>query len=246
MTTISYILQDWQELPADRDWLTPEERTRLDAFRFEKRRRDWLLGRWAAKIAVLRAAGLADKDIGRIEIATATDGAPLPLLDGRPGATLLSLSHSKGRAFAAASTDAKELGCDLELVEPRGHEFVETWFTESECEQVARSDPQFRDLLVTAIWSAKESTLKALRTGLRIDTRRVEVSAVGNRRVGDWNSIRTIVSDHGEFDCFWRFDEPFVLSVVTRGPAEILRAPGWDPGLLGTSTNCQSSAGLSL
>ena len=217
MTRICYSIQDWDQLPAGHDWLTAAEQARLEEFRFEKRRRDWLLGRWAAKDALLRIARLPERDVNRIEIATAPDGAPLPMLDDEPCKARLSLSHSNGRAFAVASTGMQALGCDLELIEPRGQAFIDTWFTESECERVERSDPQLRDSLVTLIWSIKESTLKALRTGLQIDTRRVEVGNVGNSdkdRVEGWNSARTIVAHHGEFDCRWKFDGDFVLSMV--------------------------------
>ena len=214
MTRFRCAIQDWHQLPAGRDWLTAAERTRLEEFRFEKRRRDWLLGRWTAKLALLRIAGLSERDVSRVEIATAPDGAPLPMLDGEPCDIRLSLSHSNGRAFSAAATGVQSLGCDLELIEPRGQEFIDTWFTASESERVERSDPQFRDSLVTLIWSIKESALKALRTGLQIDTRRVEVGDSDDRRVGDWNTGRTTVDEHGEFDCLWKFDGDFVLSVV--------------------------------
>jgi 4'-phosphopantetheinyl transferase len=38
---------------------------------------------------------------------------------------------------------------------------------------VGQSRPEARALHVTATWSAKEAVLKALRVGLRVDTRRV-------------------------------------------------------------------------
>ncbi len=224
MNQIHYTTQDWQQVPAELDWLTPGERVRLGAFRFEKRRRDWLLGRWTAKIALLGITGLPDRDISRFEIASAPDGAPLPRLDGRPFLARLSLSHSNGRAFSTILRGTTALGCDIELVEPRSVGFVETYFTSSESEHVERTDPRFRDLLVTMIWSAKESTLKALRTGLQADTRSVEVIDDGDCSGAGWKTARTIVADAGEFSCLWRLDGRSVLSIVTRGPAETPRS----------------------
>lgn len=40
------------DLPAQNDWLSASDRTRLDGMRFAKRRDDWRLGRWTAKLAV--------------------------------------------------------------------------------------------------------------------------------------------------------------------------------------------------
>jgi 4'-phosphopantetheinyl transferase len=224
MNQIHYTTQNWQQVRAELDWLTPGEQMRVGAFRFEKRRKDWLLGRWTAKIALLGITGLPDRDIIRFEIASAPDGAPLPRLDGRPFLARLSLSHSNGRAFSTVLRGTIALGCDIELVEPRSAGFVETYFTATETERVERADPRFRDLLVTMIWSAKESTLKALRTGLQADTRSVEVIDDGDYSGAGWKTARTIVADTGEFSCLWRLDGQSVLSIVTRGTAEMPKA----------------------
>ena len=220
MSRIHYTIQEQRQLPGDIDWLTPDERVTHDGFRFAKRRGDWLLGRWAAKTVLMGAAALQRRDIGRLEIATAPDGAPSPKLGGEPYPVTLSLSHSHGRALAAATHGTTALGCDIELVEPRSAGFVDTYFTTAEAEAVQQSKPEFRDELITLIWSAKESTLKALRTGLRADTRSVEV-VVDNEEVGGgWRSARAIAGDADEFGCLWRRDDDFVITLVTRGTVE--------------------------
>ena len=220
MNGIHYTIQDRHQLRSDLDWLTQGERARLDGFRFEKRRRDWLLGRWAAKTVLLEVTGLSQRDINRFEISSAPDGAPLPMLDGKRCRVQLSLSHSNDRAFATVSRSKNALGCDIELVEPRSAEFVDTYFTASERDYVERVEPGSRDSLVTLIWSAKESTLKALHTGLQVDTRSVEVHDDGDSADGGWRVARTISADAGEFKCLWRIDDKFVLSIVTRDAVE--------------------------
>ena len=214
MNGVYCITQDLKQLPTTLDWLTVGERERLDGFRFEKRRRDWLLGRWTGKNALLEFNGLSRRDIRRFEIDSAPSGAPLPRLDGRPCRVGLSLSHSHGRAFAAVSRRTMELGCDIELIEPRGEVFVETYFTVSERAQVADAGRSNRDSLITRIWSAKESTLKALRTGLHADTRSVEVIDDGIFSTEGWGLGRTVVEDAGEFSCRWRRDGDFVLTIA--------------------------------
>ena len=220
MGPVHYSIQDWEQVPEELDWLTAGERSRLEGFRFDKRRRDWLLGRWTAKNALLAISGLSKRQIGRFEIASAANGAPLPKLDDWPYEARLSLSHSNNRAFSAVSRGISVLGCDIELVEPRSDVFVETYFTESERVHVEHASALFRDSLVTKIWSAKESTLKALRTGLQADTRCVEVIDDGDCAGEGWGIARTIVADAGEFSCLWRLEGQFVLSIVTRDPVE--------------------------
>ncbi len=224
MNPIHYAIQDWHQVPAELDWLTPVEQRRADGFRFEKRRRDWLLGRWTAKIALLGITGLSHRNIARIEIASAPDGAPQPVLDGERCGVEVSLSHSNKRAFATVSQGTGALGCDIELVEPRSPAFIETYFTAAEAERIQRVGPGDRDTLVTMIWSAKESTLKALRTGLQADTRSVEVIDDGVIRDSGWNTARTTAARAGAFSCLWRRDGQFVLSFVTRAPIETPRS----------------------
>ena len=179
-----------------------------------------MLGRWAAKIALLGVSGLPRRDIRRFEIGSAPNGAPTPRLDGRPYPVGLSLSHSHDSALAAVSREATALGCDIELVEPRSEVFVETYFTESERINVEHASPSARDSLVTRIWSAKESTLKALQTGLQADTRSVEVIDDGDCAGEGWGIARTVVKDTGEFNCLWRHHGEFVLTIATRDPVE--------------------------
>ncbi len=216
MKNLRYALQDRDQLPHGLDWLTPGERARYEGFRFNKRQQDWLLGRWTAKQALLEIAGLPQSDIARFEVLSAADGAPIAQLDGSPCEIGLSISHSNDRAFSIAARQTTGLGCDIELVEPRSEAFVDTFFTAAESERVRVAPPDDRDILVTMIWSAKESTLKALRTGLQVDTRSVEVVVDGDHADADWRVARTRAAEAGEFGCLWRLDDGFVLTVATR------------------------------
>jgi len=67
-------------------------------------------------------------------------------------------------------------GCDLEVVESRSSGFLSDYYTDEE-QAVLRADPgPHMDRIATLFWAAKESTLKALRVGLRADTRRIQIS----------------------------------------------------------------------
>ena len=83
-------------------------------------------------------------------------------------------------------------------------------------------------MLVTVIWSAKESALKALRQGLRVDTRRIEIDRVAGIEAGDipqplnprpeiWLQLRISSSlpDTGAFLAWWRPDGDDVLTMAS-------------------------------
>jgi hypothetical protein len=143
-----------------------------------------------------------------MEILQAKDGAPDVFVGGYAAAVTISLSHSSGMAICAVAPPNTHLGCDVELVEPRSHEFVTDYFTAEEQAEVARASEERRDQVVTLFWSAKESALKALRAGLRLDTRSVIVdnqdpslnhtqwSPLRVRYVGDLSQKSVSPKDH--------------------------------------------------
>ena len=175
-----WLTQDRGDLPGSLDWLADDERARLAGLRIAKRRDDFVLGRWTAKRAIAaRLAPAGALALEAIAIRAAADGAPEAFLDGAPLPVTVSLSHSAGRALAAVGDPGAALGADLERVEPRSALLVDDFFTAEEAALVAAWPPGARDRAITLIWSAKESALKARRTGLREDPRRVRVRLDG-------------------------------------------------------------------
>jgi 4'-phosphopantetheinyl transferase len=177
--------------------LAPIEAERLAQLVVLKRRQDWLLGRWTAKQLLQRHLHITTGQVitlDRLVILAAADGAPDPFL-AHTGDSLvplplsLSISHSHGHGLAAllpqpvtgqgagAPVGGRRpvLGCDLELIEPRELNFVHDFFTPGELAAIQALPPgPDRDTLITVIWSAKEAALKALREGLRLDTRQID------------------------------------------------------------------------
>ena len=124
------------------------------------------------------------------------------------------------------------LGCDLEKVEKRSRSFEETFFNTAELAMLEQQKNGDRARLVTLIWSAKESALKALREGLRMDTRAVEVSLTGSLVGDEWTPL-TVRHGAGEsFRGLWRTHEEFVLTVVAEMEPEMIRCRHeWGPPL---------------
>jgi 4'-phosphopantetheinyl transferase len=161
-----------------REWLSARELHQLEGLRFPKRRADWQLGRWTAKHAVSACLGLPldFATLARIDVRAAGSGEPQIFIGNKWAPVTISLSHREGRAVCSVSPSRGALGCDLEVVEPHSDAFIDDFFASEEQAVVAQAAPEDRDWLVTLIWSAKESALKALHAGLRLDTRCVIVT----------------------------------------------------------------------
>jgi 4'-phosphopantetheinyl transferase len=238
-------------VPPGRDWLTPTEARRAASMRFAKRRNEYLVRRFAGKCAVAASAGLTEEPatLSRIGVLNAPTGAPYVEVDGQPLGLDISLTDRAGWAVGLVGPDLAAVGCDLEIVEPRSPGFVRDFLTTAEQAQVAAAaaggGPDGHDALANLIWSAKESALKVMRTGLRADTRTVEVSLddptapgaaggrgpVGSAREGGsgapsgrWQRL-TVATPLGDLPGWWRRDGVFLLTVVAdAGPG-----PSGDP-----------------
>jgi 4'-phosphopantetheinyl transferase len=211
----AWLACDAAQVPSDDDWLTPAERAHLAALHIHRRRAEWRLGRWTAKHAVALADGRGALTLDRIAIIATESGAPLALIDSTPARCAISISHAAGRGLCVVGPSAVALGCDLERVEPRSAAFVADYFTAAERAVVEQAASDQRACLATLIWSAKEAALKALRDGLRLDTREVEVKLASGVRVEGWRPLLITHPPSGQrFDGWWRHEGDLVATVA--------------------------------
>lgn len=203
-------------VPRDDEWLSESEARIAAAFPFPKRRADWRLGRWTAKRALAIYAGLSRdaKTLARIEVRPASSGAPQAYLDGRRANAALSISHSHSIGFCAVAPKDTVVGCDIEYSEPRGDVFLTDYFSPGEQDIISRDGAHRHAELSTMIWSAKESTLKAIECGLRgalLSVRVIpETAAAGSPgwlRLITRQSLLT-------FQGWWRNTGSFVWTIV--------------------------------
>jgi 4'-phosphopantetheinyl transferase len=168
-----WLEQTEADLPPHDEWLSAGETVILSRMRFAKRRADWRLGRWTAKRAAAAYLNLPGDPhaLREIEVRAAPSGAPELFLANAPAAVTISISHRAGIAVCAIAMGGAALGCDLELIEPRDGSFVADYFTTEEQALISRASETDRPRLLALLWSAKESALKALCQGLRLDTR---------------------------------------------------------------------------
>ena len=183
-----------------------------------KRRNDWRLGRWTAKRALAAYFDFAgdSKSLAAIEIRTTACGAPEAYLGLELAPVSISISHRQGGAACAVAYTGVRLGCDLEVVEPRTNAFVSDYFTTEEQQEVSWSAPAERDRLVALIWSGKESALKALRAGLTLDTRSLQVCIAGNvaGASGLWHPFHVAYDDGPPFDGWWRITDGMARTFI--------------------------------
>lgn len=175
--------------------LTDKETAVFTNLNVEKRRKDWLLGRWTAKKLLqqvhfqMSAEWLPFKSF---EILAGKDGAPRVTLAPTNQAPDLhysiSISHSNHTALCAVIAGENfPIGADLEWIESRPLTFAENYFTENEQKFLQQIPPEQNDFWVTAIWSAKEAAFKAVREGLRLDTRQIECRFEDDRQAAaEW------------------------------------------------------------
>jgi 4'-phosphopantetheinyl transferase len=205
------------QLPPVGEWLTPAEHRRAAGLRYTKRRNDFLLGRWTVKLAVTRAFGWPDDPAGlaRVEARPAPTGAPRLYVDGLPAARGLSLTDRAGCAVCLVAAGTGKVGCDVEIVEPRSDSFVRDYLTEAERRVVATAGPA-RDKAANLIWSAKESALKVLETGLRRDTRSVEVTVAElDPPKRTWSPLEVRTTEGAVFPGWWRQSGVFLVTACS-------------------------------
>jgi len=226
---VYWLLQSQSDVPAEDWWLSDRERASLEAFKFPKRRNDWRLGRWTAKQAthfylldthLFPSENKNQLRLADLEIFPAPDGAPQLLVSGIPAGLSLSISHSEHYGFCAVSRREVALGCDIELIQEHEVNFAEDYFIDEEKELLLRVPDLSKNVVLTLIWSGKEAALKALRQGLRLDTRSVAVS-FDLRQDGEnsWSalSVRSL-EPSCIFGGWWRKSQSFILTIVSDPP----------------------------
>lgn len=212
----SFLTQSQTDLPKHLGWLSPRERRVADGLRFPKRRNDWLLGRWTAKVALLCLQAEPGSAMIDWEILADEDGAPIAWLKGKSRDIPLSLSHSNGLSFSVVGEGPARLGCDLERIEQRARNFEETWFTAAELDLLDCLPEENHSCAVSLVWSAKESVLKAIKTGLRVDTRRIEIENFDIPQGTRWAPVQARDVEKNEiFTGWWRRLEGMVYSVFS-------------------------------
>lgn len=204
-----------------RGLLSAAEQTRFAALKSDKRKRDWLLGRWTAKRLVQTVLAGRGVRASAVDVVIDNQESGEPYLAQPAQPLSLSISHAHGHAVCALVEQADcRLGVDLELVEPRSAEFVASYCTPVEQAALAAAPPQLHPLLATAVWSAKEAALKALGKGLTVSTHAVTCHVQASTPPQEWTPFAVELNTEllgtpaPDLNGWWRSIAPFVLTIV--------------------------------
>jgi len=146
-------------------WLTGNERIQLDRYTFEKRRREWLLGRICAKQSVIDLLGSGGTDSlspKEISIETSSSGRPFLALSERAELKFLpdiSISHSHDRVIAIAGNCP--CGVDIQLLTDTLYKVRDRFCSDSD-RALLDSTSEDELLQLGLLWVAKEALRKCL------------------------------------------------------------------------------------
>lgn len=165
-----------------RGWLSDEERARLESFGSEKRQREFVLGRAAARSLLADALRTTPPDVP-LEVAD-DDAIDVP---GTPWN--LSIAHAQPHAIAVIAPFS--VGADVEKIRRRDKRLKRFLLRPDEQDVLDElSDDLSRGLVLC--WTLKEATLKAMRTGFRCSPKKLRLS-IQNENMAQ---IRTHEDEH--------------------------------------------------
>jgi 4'-phosphopantetheinyl transferase len=222
---IFWMVLDEVSIPGNTNWLSPGELERYQSFRFDKRKQDWLSGRWVAKKLIFSLLE-TENSLSMVDITVGNHPAGDPFVTVR-GEILngsLSISH-RGEKSAAAFTSIPftSIGIDLELIEEKSEGFIEDYFTEGETKGVMSFEKvENRDLLASLLWSAKEAMLKAHQIGLRIDTRELELEIPSGESCVGWCPIEILrcPAEMQPMVLYWKQIDHFLITLAIKFTAQ--------------------------
>ncbi|MDJ0925094.1 MAG: 4'-phosphopantetheinyl transferase superfamily protein [Acidimicrobiia bacterium] len=209
----TWLAASLEDVAPDAEWVDEALAARLARMTYTKRYSEARLGRWAAKQAVAKTMRI--ESVRDVVIRNAPDGAPETLVRGRLIDAVIAMTDRSDWAVCMVLPGRTRIGCDLEIVEPRSRAFVSDYFTLPEQETVAAADDPA--VMANLIWSAKESALKVLRTGLRQDTRTVEVTLLEHTD-GEWRGLEVKEQTGRILPGWWLRHNEFVLTCAAEGP----------------------------
>lgn len=201
---IGYIWGTFEDLLMHKElYLHNKELKCFDHYKFPLKRRNFLLGRYAAKNALMSYHGNPSIKATDFFIENGIDGEPI-LLGSYHN---ISISHSGPIGIALISPPSIQNGIDLEHVSNL-QQIDEKWFLESEI-ALFKLFNLSSDCIRCLIWSAKESLVKYLKTGFSIEFNILQIEKCEL----DNNIIIIYFTNFKSIRCFSFVHSDIVLSI---------------------------------
>lgn len=168
-------------LPSAYDALiTPAERQRVRAFRFEKDQRQNLAARALVRTVLSHHAPVRPADW---RFAAGANGRPFVTAPAMPSPLHFNLAHTKGLVVCAVSSTFPRVGVDAEALDRLASalEIADGHFTPHENALLRRMPPERQHHAFLRLWTLKEACIKATGEGLSaaLDRFHFEIDAAG-------------------------------------------------------------------
>ena len=150
-----------------KDTLSREEQLEYSAFQVEKRRTEFLFGRYAGKRASSDLIG--ELDLKNISITRGVFHQPVLICKKNKENIQVSLTHTNKIAASIAFPERHPFSIDLEHIEESNVEYLSS-FIESSDVRLFQYFGKSKIQIYTLIWSAKEALSKVLKTGFTVST----------------------------------------------------------------------------
>jgi 4'-phosphopantetheinyl transferase len=154
--------------------LSGAEQARAERFSHERNRNEFIVAHGVLRRLLARYSGVV---ASRLTFSSGPNGKPALTTQGASGhAVSFNMTHSHGRALLAVS-DGRELGIDLEQVNPQvsALAIARRYFCSSELAAIEGAAPALVAQSFFRFWVAKEAVLKGQGIGLKFPIDRFEV-----------------------------------------------------------------------
>lgn len=154
--------------------LSNKEKAELKKIAFEKRRREFVLGRKVAKQAISTLS--AKNDLADISIEHGIFYQPIVKM-GLNENIQISLSHCNKYIVAIAFNENFPCAIDIEAISPKNGDVIHSQLTEEEKYYLLKWSEK-KDIIYTVLWTAKEAISKILKTGLTSELNLYEIEEI--------------------------------------------------------------------
>jgi phosphopantetheinyl transferase len=167
------------------EFLGPRENAYFSTLRFARRQQSYLLGRYAAKLALRDL--LAEPDLRAIEIVRGVFEQPV-VQCARSHRWCVSISHADSLAVVVAFPAGHPMALDAERIDLTRYETILSQLSNQETQWIA-ANAGHKLQLATALWTAKEALSKVLCTGLMSPVQIYNLSEFSRISSGNWEGL---------------------------------------------------------
>jgi phosphopantetheinyl transferase len=167
------------------EFLGPTENAYFSTLRFARRQQSYLLGRYAAKLALRDL--LEEPDLRAIEIVRGVFEQPI-VHYARSHRWCVSISHADSLAVALAFPAGHPMGLDAERIDLSRYETILSQLSNQETQWI-EANAEHKLQLATALWTAKEALSKVLCTGLMSPVQIYNLSEFSRISSGNWEGL---------------------------------------------------------